>query len=328
MAINSTSAQILATSSAKAVAKAMKTGKLNMGPVALYHLISYYAWYTKGLTDFNKEHEFLLDKLTQIKGTFPNEICNYKTILVNNPVVTTNKAPTAENESVNILTADSYQFTVGDFFGHYGDAESHGWKFLQIYPFGLVNGYLYKIATDGFTKETVSVITEYDVEGFLTTDNINLYYERNVATVIDEDTFIFRISDNPPDYLYSPIYNMVVSATAQADSNATPVVGDNTIYVSNRVETILTLAMFTTGTTAPYSDAEGDLLDAIRIDEISAENVGEFQIDGAAIVVNDIITREQINAGDFKHIGPDQDTVSSDVFCFSARDEGSLTWVQ
>jgi len=86
--------------------------------------------------------------------------------------------------------------------------------------------------------------------------------------------------------------------------------------------------MFTTGTTAPYSDAEGDLLDAIRIDEISAENVGEFQIDGAAIVVNDIITREQINAGDFKHIGPDQDTVSSDVFCFSARDEGSLTWVQ
>jgi hypothetical protein len=111
-------------------------------------------------------------------------------------------------------------------------------------------------------------------------------------------------------------------------TNNPPTIGDNTILVENNVVTVLTLDMFTTNTIGPYSDPEGDLIDAIRIDRIHGTNQGTFYVDGIEITKGQIITREQIDAGKFTHTGADIDTVASDGFEFSARDEGSQIWVQ
>ena len=86
--------------------------------------------------------------------------------------------------------------------------------------------------------------------------------------------------------------------------------------------------MFTSLLTPPYNDPESDLIDAIRIDEISTANTGEYLYNDVAISEGQIITREDLVANLFKHVGPDTSSLSSDVINFSARDEGSQIWVQ
>ena len=58
--------------------------------------------------------------------------------------------------------------------------------------------------------------------------------------------------------------------TSTAYVNLPPdVIGKNGIFTPNRTTLIYTMSMFTTGTTPPYNDPEGDLIDAIRIVDIS-----------------------------------------------------------
>ena len=85
--------------------------------------------------------------------------------------------------------------------------------------------------------------------------------------------------------------------------------------------------MFTSSLTPPYNDPEGDLIDAIRIDEISTANLGQFLYNNIPVTAGQIITREDIAAGLFTHVAANQDDIYGDVFDFSARDEGSQQWV-
>jgi hypothetical protein len=126
---------------------------------------------------------------------------------------------------------------------------------------------------------------------------------------------------------YNPVAPVTPPPTPEPE-NLPPTIGDNTLTVDNNVVTVLTLDMFTSQTIAPYNDPEGDLIDAIRIDRINGTNQGVFKVSNIDIVVGQIITREQIDAGDFTHHGADINTVASDSFDFSARDEGSQIWVQ
>lgn len=126
---------------------------------------------------------------------------------------------------------------------------------------------------------------------------------------------------------YKPVAP-VAPVIPPAPTNSPPTIGDYTTTVDSNVVTVLTLDMFTSQTVAPYSDPENDLIDAIRIDRINGTNQGVFKVDNIDIVVSQIITREQINAGSFTHHGADINTVAADSFDFSARDEGSQIWVQ
>lgn len=109
--------------------------------------------------------------------------------------------------------------------------------------------------------------------------------------------------------------------------NKAPEVGDNTIEKDNRTTTPLTLEMFTSQTTPPYSDPENDPVDALRIDSIDGNNQGKFQYDNVDVTVGLIIPAAHIVAGRFTHIGPDADAVLNDIITFSLRDTGSMTWV-
>ncbi|MGK2864894.1 MAG: hypothetical protein ACSLE0_23380 [Chitinophagaceae bacterium] len=330
MAVSNLAGQIIIASTSKAYTKATKTGKLNMGIIALYELIAYYAEYTKGREEFNNEHAYLLDKLTRMKYAHPDILCNYKGILQNTGGLTSasNTAPTVDDNCVDIGSDSSYQFTVGDFTVNYADAEGNPWKYLIIYIGTSSDGEIYTKSQTPPDFGTIPV--RIDIEGKLPSETLNLYYTRGNSDIYGPDNFSFRISDNPTYYLYSSLHTICINATSTTDAfnSASDDVGDRTIYVANRAVTVFTLYDFTGGLTPPYNDPEGDLIDAIRIIDISNANDGIFYFNGIPIAVGDIIIREDINAGLFTHEAPNQDAINSDVFEFEARDEGSGIWVE
>lgn len=105
--------------------------------------------------------------------------------------------------------------------------------------------------------------------------------------------------------------------------NLPPTILDNSILVDNNITTTLSIEMFT----SVYTDPENDLLDAIRIDKIHSTNIGVFYVDGIQLQESQIITREQIEANLFTHVGANVEVINTDSFDFSARDEGSQIWV-
>ena len=124
-------------------------------------------------------------------------------------------------------------------------------------------------------------------------------------------------------------YNPTVPTTP-TDPNPDPgtdndpaTIGDYTMTVDDNTTTVLTMGMFT----STYSDPEGDLIDAIRIDDIHTTNQGIFYFNGTPINVGLIIMREDIELGKLTHKASKSEAITTDSFEFSVRDEGSGVWV-
>lgn len=318
----SANSQIFVTSVSKAVSKARINGQLDLTVPALFNLYTYYldfAISVKELGDdiFNEEIKCFRERLSELKYKYPSEICNYKTVSsnINNTVGTiTNTAPTITNTSVDLAQSSTYTFTSNDFLSGYNDVENHTPRSIKLNLTGL-SGTIYYQGIE---------VTISNIE--IPVGNISqLTYERPDELSLST-SLTFRVSDNAGNSLYSLPASLSLSGDAVANQPAT--IGDNTIYVGNRQTTTLTLEMFTSQLTPPYNDPEGDLIDAIRIDEISTANIGKFLLNGIEIIEGQVITREDIIAGLFEHDAPDQDAINSDVINFSARDEGSGIWVQ
>lgn len=314
--------QIIITSVNRALNKAKGTGQLNLSIIALFNMYSYYVDYTNslkelGISVFNRQNRNMKEVLNKMKYKYPESICNYKLINSNISISDTliNTAPTVSPQSINIESNQEYIFKVSDFTKDFFDKEGDSYSTVIIYPSGL-NGELY------YNDVMVTNRLEISVNNV-----VSLKYVRVDDSVFINDTFNFKISDTNLQKKYSILTAISMNGDAIGD-NQPATIGDNTIYVANRTTTILSLAVFTSQLTPPYNDPEGDLIDAIRIDEISTANLGFFQLNDINVVVGQIITREDLNAGLFTHVGPDQDAINSDVINFSARDEGSLKWVQ
>ena len=119
-------------------------------------------------------------------------------------------------------------------------------------------------------------------------------------------------------------YNMTIES--QID-NQPATVGDRAQYSGNRATTVFSSADFTTQPIAPYFDPEGNELDAIRIDEISTANAGTYFYFGSAVTEGQVITKAELDAGAFYHVGQDANGISTDSFNASVRDNVNMTWV-
>ena len=101
--------------------------------------------------------------------------------------------------------------------------------------------------------------------------------------------------------------------------------GSETTAYGNTI--VFTRAMFTTATTPPYSDPEGDAAATLKITSLPA--TGEIQYDGVAILVNDEFDfTTDIDAGRLTYV-PDAGTTTSyvDPFTFEIADAGSGSFV-
>lgn len=336
--------QIFITSINKAINRAKLTGNFNSTIMSIVELLIYYIEYVDALIDlgaislFDTSRE-LKKMLVDLRYRYPSIICNYKNVLPSTGTVipTPNTPPTIDDNSVNLGDEQIYQFTAGDFLLNYADAENHAHKYLLIpTPTSVtegdiaVTGWTVPLGEDlGISERVPTDSITLNLQQYAPEDLIPLEYERTNQEAFGPDVFNFRISDNPINFLYSLSHTMSVYATITEEANQAPTdVGDNTIYVGNRVVTVLTLFMFTGGLQPPYNDPEGDLIDAIRVLDISNANAGIFYVNGIQVWDGQIIDRETINSGVFTHEAPDQDAISSDVFKFEARDEGSGIWVE
>lgn len=264
----------------------------------------------------------LLEHLAEKIETIDPDICtpkidggkNYPEGDIDNQIVIPNTAPTVEDAAFQVQsTVTTAIFTQIVFTTNFSDADLDGPGTVNILSLPSQGTLFYNNVAIGvgFTFAISNV-------GLLT-------YVRssNLAYIT---SFLFRISDNNDNPLFSNVATVTIDVLANV-TNQPATIGDQSISVSNRATTTLTLAMFTSTLSPPYSDPENDLIDAIRIDEVSTANVGQFLFNNIAIVANQVITREDINAGLFVHVGPDQDAIAGDVFNFSARDEGSGIWI-
>jgi hypothetical protein len=230
-------------------------------------------------------------------------------------VDTLNTGPTISANSITVTGQNYSTFVAGDFLVGFTDPESDGSGDIIIKSLP---------ANGSLTYDSIPVTVGQEI----TQANISLLtYTRSVDTAYGTSFTWAVYDDNIQIPAISNTATMTVTVNAISAASSTTI-GDLTLYQSNRAVTIITLSMMTSQLTPPYNDPEGDLIDAIRIDEISTANVGVFKVNGVDAVVGDIITREDLQANLFTHEGPDVDTVSSDTMNFSARDEGSQIWVQ
>lgn len=313
----------IVSSTVKAINKAKGTGKLATKEIFSFQLMDYLINFidetiTNGSTIYVDTKKDLILLMSQFSYKNSDVICNYKTTSsINNTNIfiptTNNTAPTVSGVTIPLALTSLYTFKVSDFTNNYSDSQRDSWSKIIIYPSGLTG-------TLRYNNIIVTTTLEINISNV-----INLTYTRlNESTF--SDTLTFRISDNNVNSLYSIITSNIITGDS-ITTNQPATLGDNTIYVPNRIETIFTLDMFTSQLSPPYNDPEGDLIDAIRIDTIAGSNLGVFYLNNVPVVPGLIITREQIAANLFTHIGPNIDTVASDYFTFSARDEGSLIWV-
>lgn len=315
---------VTVTTTAKLIAKAKATGTLNLSIVSYLGMLSYYIEYLTALPRTQEN----ADKLITLKNMFGqtmnkcNDVCTYR-IALNTLCKTdaqmsvfSNNPPTVGDAS-KIYTPGVYQFVYSDFTTDFNDPDQGDVpKFVEIFT----------LPATGTIKYSGIAITE----GYILNikDIVNLTYElvSNPSSVM-ETSFLFKISDSNAAPLYSTpaVFSFDLSSST---TNLPATIGDNTITVAPSVVTQLTLAMFTSDTTTPYYDPEGDLIDAIRIDRLHSTNTGVFYLEGVPVSNGAIITREQFETNAFYHIGDDVETVATDGFEFSARDEGSQIWVQ
>lgn len=318
----SANSQILVTSINKSINTAKVTGQLDMSILSLFSMYKYYIDFTQELVDngnssFKSVNRCLKENAVNLKYKYPDTICLYKTIIKYFPNGSTgNNNPILGDILIDIEGNNSYTFTQNDFNDEFIDSNSDSIKRVRVEGIGALSGTL---TYNGLTLSA----NVYEIPF----NNISLLkYIREDNTLFSED-LIVRVTDTGVPSLYSNEATLTIIG-ASTSENLPPEIGDQTIYADNRVNTVLTLAMFTSDLTPPYNDPENDLIDAIRIDEVSTANTGQFLYNGTPIVVGQIITREDLASGLLVHQGPNQDAISSDVFNFSVRDEGSQIWVE
>jgi len=316
--MNLRNVQILVSSIDKALNRAKISGKLDTTIIFLFNTLIYYRNFIQDTINsgFNgyKDYKDIIDVyISKFIYKYSDILCNYKIssgISSNIPIGNIN--PSVNTLLIDINTNSEYIFTISKIIENFTSADNIPYNKVLL-NLNNVSGTFY------YNNIVVTGILEINV-----LDIINLKYVRADENIFS-DTITYRVNDI--NNLYSNEANInIIGALITTNNSAT--IGDIAVYSSNRFITTLTLEMFTSQLTPPYSDPEGDLIDAIRIDEISTANSGLFKLNGNAISEGIIISKQDLIDGIFTHSGPDADGLSSDVINFSARDAGSLIWVQ
>lgn len=221
----------------------------------------------------------------------------------------TNQAPSVDGSTITVIE-DTKAFTLSNFNTNFSDPEGDlfGSIFIKTLP---SNGTL--------SYNGIAVTINQSIP-----DPTLLIYTRNDNGSYGT-TFTFAVTDdNVENPRESSAATMTVTVDAIVLDNSPATMGDIAFSDNNRIQHVFTMAEFNLA----YADIDGDLMDAIRIDEISDANVGVYTFFGVAVTVGQIITREEINAGAFVHVAPDQNAIGTDSITISVRDEVNRTWVQ
>lgn len=107
-------------------------------------------------------------------------------------------------------------------------------------------------------------------------------------------------------------------------SQGSPVVGNNSIFLANRVDKTFTTDLFTSLTTPVFSDPNDNLPTDIKILSLPA-TPNLLLYNGSPVTINQEISFADITAGLLTYDSPDQDNISSNSFTFALKVGGVFT---
>lgn len=118
-------------------------------------------------------------------------------------------------------------------------------------------------------------------------------------------------------------FNVTINAVVNQPPSA---VGDNSLTTNHATSIVFTTADFTTNTTPPYADPEGDPAQNLRVLTLPANGI--LNLNSVAVTINQIIPFTDIAAGNFTY-DPDPSLTSQRtvIFSFEIADSGSGQYV-
>lgn len=156
-------------------------------------------------------------------------------------------------------------------------------------------------------------------------ENANLLtYKRENSEYVD--SFIFQTSDdNEINKLFSNMATFTINV--EGEVNQPPTVGDGSTTTAHDTAVTFTRAMFTTATTPPYSDPEGDAALTLKITSLPSK--GTIKNNGVAISVNDTFDFTTVIDAGLLTYSPDPTETEAHVpsFNFQIADAGSGQFV-
>jgi hypothetical protein len=154
----------------------------------------------------------------------------------------------------------------------------------------------------------------------------NLVYTAAIGqTAGYSESFTFDIADSGSGTLSGLTGTVAVTAAAEVNQPPTAV-GDASQTINYGASLVFTRAMFTTATTPPYSDPEGDAALNLRITALPVD--GTIQLSGSNVAINSIISFADIDAGRLTYIPSLADTDGDlETFTFQIADAGSGQFV-
>ena len=192
----------------------------------------------------------------------------------------TNDAPTTSASNVSTLEDVSYTFAAADF--NFADADA-GDGLASIEITGLESAG--SLELDSVDVTLNQVITRADIDaGKLE------FVPVADATGIGYDSFNFTVNDGSTDSTSSA----TVTIDVNPDGNDAPTASNQTVITLEDTDYTFSAGDFN------FSDVDGDLLVSVRI--TSLESVGALQLNGAAVAINQVISKVDIDAGNLKFI--------------------------
>ena len=290
--------------------------------ISLYYYATYFIEKNLAGQDAD-ELEFIEDKfeIDNLIGLITENTCiNFEETenIFNEVIQSSNSKPTVSNL---ILTVPSnlpnnlyiYTFIGTEFTNNFTDTQGDLPYRVKFFTLPIRGTFLYN-------GVAVTVNTPY----LISNANLLVYTSTIEEAKSVYDFLIFQVSDDNLIELYSDMAQVIMNTAAYINQPISQL-GDLTLNKGNRENHTYTISNFTTQLVPPYIDPEGDTLDAIRVDSLPA--AGVLQLNASPVNINDIIPAASITGGLFIWVAPNTDSQASNTWNFSARDAGSLQWV-
>jgi len=202
---------------------------------------------------------------------------------------------------------EEYVFTLNNFQKNYfdkeGDLPNEIW-ILSLPIYGTLK----------YNNELV------EINDIIKVENLDKLTYTRVSNDEYQDEIQFKISDKNPNKLFSKMATFTISVDAYV--NLPPVIGDNSITIGYATTKVFTVSDFTSNTTPPYADPEGDGPSKLKI--LSLPSKGFVKLSGINVTVNQEILFTSIASGLLTYVSDNTDEDGYNIdFDFAISDLGS-----
>ena len=222
---------------------------------------------------------------------------------------------------VNTLYGVQLVFTVADFSTNtipaYNDPEGDALLKVKVLT----------LPTLGTLKKNAVAVNVNDEITVTEIGSNLLTYDNPVFETVGyvDSTMTFDLQD-AGSLTYSGLGPKKVYITVGEKINSAPVIGDNTLNTDYATTIVFTIANFTTETTPPYSDADGDAADKLKIITLPVD--GTLMFNQIPVTINQIIDFTDIGTGLLTYVTDADVIITQNLhFDFAIADAGSGIFV-